>query len=78
MCIKPLLLCLTSVCHYFRAVLLCVTSLFVTYSVGVKELPDFLNLNSSVSFPNGKTISVIIEKHLPLCESCEGFWERDG
>lgn len=37
MCIRALLLCLTSVCHYFWAVLLCVTSLFVTQSVGVKE-----------------------------------------
>lgn len=54
MCIKALLLCLTPVFHYFRAVLLCVTSLFVTYSVGVKELTDFLNLNSSVSFPHRK------------------------
>lgn len=36
-CIKALLLCLTPVCHYFWAVLLCVTSLFVTYSVGVKR-----------------------------------------
>ncbi len=61
MCIKALLLCLTSVCHYFRAVLLCVTSLFVTYSVGVKELTDFLNFNSSVSFPHGKTIGIKVE-----------------
>lgn len=77
MCIKALLLCLTSVCHYFRAVLLCVTLLFVTYSVGVKELTDFMNLTSSGSFPHGKAISIIIEQHLPPCESCEGFG-RDG
>lgn len=54
MFIKALLLCLTSVCHYFRAVLLCITSFFVTYSVGVKELRDFLNLNSSMSSPHKK------------------------
>lgn len=51
MCIKALLLCLTSVCHYFWAVLLCVTFLFVTYRVGATELRDFLNLNPSVIFP---------------------------
>lgn len=46
MCIKALLLCLTPGFHYFRAVLLGVTSLFVTYSVGVKELTEFVNLKT--------------------------------
>lgn len=61
MCIKALLFCLTSVFHYFRAVLLCVIYLFITCSAGLKELTDFLNLTSSMSFPHRKTISVVIE-----------------
>lgn len=43
-CIKPLLLCLTSVCHYFRAVLLCVISLFVTYRGGCRVTLGFLEV----------------------------------
>lgn len=50
MCIEALLLCLTSVCHYFWAVLLCVTLLIVTYSVGVEGGFFFLSFNSSEFF----------------------------
>lgn len=49
---------------------------FVTYSVGVKELTDFMNLNSSGSFPHGKTY-----QHYNRAASSSpwilwGFWKR--
>lgn len=66
MFIKPLLLCITSVCHYFWAVLLCVSLFFFTYGVGVSERTDFLNLYSSVSFPHGRTLRF----NRAACASC--------
>lgn len=50
MCITALLLCLTSL----APIISCVTLLFVTYSVGVKELTDCLNLKTSMCYPHRK------------------------
>lgn len=55
MCITALLLCLTSL----APIISCVTLLFVTYSVGVKELTDCLNLKTSMRSPHREKLSVL-------------------
>lgn len=75
MCIKALLLCLTSVCHYFWTVLLCLTLLFLTQSLGVKVC-RFSEFKLMSEFPPQKNDQRYYKVTSPPLRICRDLGDR--